>query len=363
MVGSNDNLPVLSDRKKTILFNAIDNYIKQASPITSLLVQQTQLHDLSTATLRNELSTLEAMGFLKQLHTSSGRVPTTQGYRFFVNEILQNTTYNAKDLKEVKNQIFARTNNLTEIVETIAKTVSNTINYPTVVMLDGLENLIVQSVKILFMISGQVLVLIETNVGAISNSISAPSNITKQDCDNASSVFTDIFKNQSVSFMMQNMDTFSQSIKQSMQNYEEVFKLVLSVLTQYKNTSSNVSNKGIIKMLESPEISSVEKAKNILSVLDDKEKLQDVFDTSSDEGITVKLGNENNLEKLNDCAVIKAPLILDGKKVATVGIIGPERIDYATVASVLKFISDELKNKTNKGGKWWLRKKRKKEKT
>ena len=84
-----NSLPVLSDRKRTILFSCIDNYIKQASPITSLFVQQTELHDLSTATIRNELAALEAMGFLKQLHTSSGRVPTAQGYRFFVNEVLK----------------------------------------------------------------------------------------------------------------------------------------------------------------------------------------------------------------------------------------------------------------------------------
>jgi len=349
----NNSLPVLSDRKKTILFCAIDNYIKQASPITSLLVQQTELHDISTATIRNELATLEAMGFLKQLHTSSGRIPTSQGYRFFVNEILKSTPKNAKALTEVKGEMFARTNNLSEIVDSIAKTISSTTNYPTVVMLDGLDNLIVQSVKVLFMISGQVLVLIDTNAGAISSTISAPSNITKQDCDNASNIFTDIFSGQSVSFMTQNMDTFSLSIKNSMKNYEEVFKLVISVLSSYQNnTSSNVSNKTLIKMLESPEISSVEKAKNILSVLDDKQSLQNVFDTSSEDGITVKIGSENKLDKLNDCAVIKTPLILDGKKVATVGIIGPERIDYATVASVLKFVSDELKNKTNnKGGR------------
>lgn len=260
----NNSLPVLSDRKKTILFCAIDNYIKQASPITSLLVQQTELHDISTATIRNELATLEAMGFLKQLHTSSGRIPTSQGYRFFVNEILKSTPKNAKALTEVKGKMFARTNNLSEIVDSIAKTISSTTNYPTVVMLDGLDNLIVQSVKVLFMISGQVLVLIDTNAGAISSTISAPSNITKQDCDNASNIFTDIFSGQSVSFMTQNMDTFSLSIKNSMKNYEEVFKLVISVLSNYQNnTSSNVSNKTLIKMLESPEISSVEKAKNI----------------------------------------------------------------------------------------------------
>lgn len=340
-----NSLPVLSDRKKTILFSCIDNYIKQASPITSLFVQQTELHDLSTATIRNELATLEAMGYLKQLHTSSGRVPTTQGYRFFVNEVLKNTPNNTTALKMVKDQMFDRTNNLSEIVDSVAKTISNTTNYPTVVMLDGLDNLIVQSIKIIFMISGQVLVLIETNAGAISSTISAPSNITKLDCDNASKVFSDIFQGNSVSFMMQNMNEFSLSIKTSMKNYEEVFKLVISVLSSYQNNaSSNVSNKALIKMLESPEIASVEKAKNILSVLDDKQSLQDVFEGSEADGITVKIGKENNLEKLNDCAVIKAPLILDGKKIATVGIIGPERIDYATVASVLKFVSDKLKN-------------------
>ncbi len=213
----NDNLPMLSTRRSNILFNAIDNYIKQASPITSLLVQQTEFHNISTATIRNELNTLEAMGYLKQLHTSSGRVPTTKGYRFFVNHILQTTESNTNALKEIKNQMFSRTRNLSEIVDSISKTISNTINYPTVVMMDGLDNLIVKSVQVLFMISNQVLVLIDTNVGAISNTVSAPQNITRQDCDNASQVFTDIFKEKSINFMTQNISTFNESIQKSMQ--------------------------------------------------------------------------------------------------------------------------------------------------
>ncbi len=339
----NDNLPALSTRRQSILFNAIDNYIKQASPITSLLVQQTEFHNISTATIRNELNTLEAMGYLKQLHTSSGRVPTTKGYRFFVNQILNQTQYNANAIKDIKNNMFSRTRNLSEIVNSISKTISNTINYPTVVMMDGLDNLLVKSVQVMYMISGQVLVLIDTNVGAISNTVSAPQNVTRQDCDNASQVFSDIFKDKSINFMTQNISSFNGSIQLSMQKYEEVFKLVLSVLSSCQNnTNSNVSNKGLIKMLESPEFSSVEKAKNILQVLDDKQSLHDVFDTTNEEGITVKIGSENNVRELSECAVIKAPLILDGKKVATVGVIGPERIDYATVASVLKYISDEL---------------------
>ena len=334
---------ILSERKKTILFCAIDNYIKLASPITSLLVQQTELTDISTATIRNELNALEAMGFLKQLHTSSGRVPTSKGYRFFVNEVLAKTPKSTKNIANIQADMFARTNNLTDIVENITKTISNTTNYPTVVMLDGLDNLIIQSIRIVYLLSNQVLVLIETNVGAISNTIQSTKNLTMQDCENASKIFTDVFYNKSLSFLTTNINEFNESIKNSMKNYEEVFKLVLNVLNTYQNATSNVSNKGFIKLLENKEYAS--SAKNILSVLDNKEVLTDVMSTKEDDGITVKIGKENNEASLIDCAVIKAPLVLDGKKIATVGVIGPERIDYATVASVLKFVSDEMKKR------------------
>ena len=336
---------ILSDRKKTILFCAIDNYIKLASPITSLLVQQTELTDISTATIRNELNALEAMGFLKQLHTSSGRVPTTKGYRFFVNEVLKSTPKPNKNLASIKESMFARTNNLTQIVESITKTISDTTNYPTVVTLDGFDNLIIMSIKIVYLLSNQVLVLIETNVGAISNTITASNNLTIQDCENASKIFTDVFYNKTLNFMMRNINEFSDNIKSSMKNYEEVFKLVLTVLTSYQNTTSNVSNKGLIKLLENKEFNA--SAKKILNVLDNEEALTGVMSTNEEDGITVNLGKEINNNNLTECAVIKAPLILDGKKIATIGVIGPERIDYATVASVLKYVSDEIKKRRN----------------
>ena len=345
-----DDLPELSDRKKKLLYNAIDNYIKVASPITSLFVKQTNLHDLSTATIRNELNALEAMGYLKQLHTSGGRVPTTKGYRFFVNETLKNSKFYNGCLDDIKGELFARTNCLSEIVDSISKVVSTKTNYPTVFMFDGFDNLIVESIKVLYLINSQVLVLIETNAGAISNTIGASSSITKQDCENASKVFSSIFIGKNIKFLNQNIDVFNTSIKNCMKEYEEVFKLVLEVLDVYYNkTKSKVSNKGLIRLLDSPEFDT-DKAKNILSVLDDNSSLEDVMATDDNSEITVNLGDENGLEKLPDCAVIKAPVILNGEKIATVGVIGPERIDYASVAGVLKFITDEVKNKLNKGG-------------
>ena len=348
-----ENLPVLSQRKKQILYSAVDNYIKVANPITSSFIQTAELKDTSTATIRNELSSLEAMGYLKQLHTSSGRVPTTKGYRFFVNEILSNLNYTQNELCSVKDELFLKSNNLSEIVRSIADTISQKTNYPAVVVFDGFKELIVKSIKIFYLISGQLLVLVETNAGVVTNTITASSQIESIDCDNASNLFNSMFAGKSIGFLMDNINSFSEKVTQEIDKYKELFKLVLIVLENYTKSASDVQSGGLVKLLNSPEYSDVEKAKDILNVLSDKTKLKDIFDTKSEGGVEVKLGDELDNEKLNDCAVITTPLVIDGKKIASIGVIGPERIDYASIASALKIIADEINEKRSnkdKGG-------------
>ena len=125
-----NELITLNDRKKLILFTAVDSYIRDASPVTSALIHDKAMGDVSTATLRNELNSLEAMGYLTQLHTSSGRVPTTKGYRFFVDEMLKNNNFSSTKLDIAKDKVFKRTGNISEIVSSIADIVSKNTNYP-----------------------------------------------------------------------------------------------------------------------------------------------------------------------------------------------------------------------------------------
>ena len=132
----------LSERKIKILNIAVEEFIKDSAPITSGSVKDRTSLDVSTATLRNELNALEAMGFLKQLHTSGGRIPTAQGYRFYVENLLKNIKASNKELKNVRKIIENRTQSLSEIVSDIAKVISQATNYPTVVLVNGIENLI-----------------------------------------------------------------------------------------------------------------------------------------------------------------------------------------------------------------------------
>jgi heat-inducible transcriptional repressor len=288
------------------------------------------------------------MGFLKQVHTSGGRVPTTKGYRFFVNEIIQNTTLTVNELTSVKDELFTRTNNLSEIVTALADAITQSTNYPAVVILDGFENLLVDSIRVLLLISGQVLVLIETNAGVITNTLSANPSITAQDCDNASKVFTDMFVGKSIGHLMKNIGDVSSKVRSTMKNYEEIFKLVLYVLENYATNKNNVTSGGVIKLLDSPEYSTVDKAKEILGILDDKQQLKDIFDTSYDDGLSIKIGEENENKALSKYSVIKTPVMLGGNKIASIGIIGPKRIDYANIASALKLIADRINSTKRK---------------
>ena len=138
----------LSERKKKILCMAVEEYIKDCSPITSGGIKDVTSLECSTATLRSELNALEAMGYLRQLHTSGGRIPTAQGYRFYVENLLSNANFTESEIDKVGQIIDSKTNSLSEIVSGIAKALSQATNYPTVVMVDGLENLILTEFKI-----------------------------------------------------------------------------------------------------------------------------------------------------------------------------------------------------------------------
>ena len=134
----------LSERKKKILCMAVEEYIKDCSPITSGGIKDATSLECSTATLRSELNALEAMGYLRQLHTSSGRVPTAQGYRFYVESLLSNMSVTNHELEKVRSLIEKKTNSLSDLISEIAKAIGEATNYPTVVMASGVENLILQ---------------------------------------------------------------------------------------------------------------------------------------------------------------------------------------------------------------------------
>ena len=325
---------VLSERRKQILTMAVEEYIRDCSPITSGGIKDVSSLNCSTATLRNELSTLEAMGFLKQLHTSGGRIPTVQGYRYYVENLLQNAEATNKELEDVKKIISSRTSSLTDIVTGIAKIVSKATNYPTAIMVSGVEHLVLNDFKIVPLLDEKLMVLIGTTSGYLNQTIEVKA--TAKDCEDASEYLTKHFRGETIGYMIENIGQFEKGMKSEIKSFESVVNSLIDGLKNLnKQKYLDVRREGSGKILSN---SDKESAQKVLDVLDDEKELSSILEVKGQD-IEVTLADEDNAK----CSVVKAPICVNGRQLASIGVIGPQRMDYAGIASALKVVIDNLR--------------------
>lgn len=326
----------LSARKKLILCKAIEEFIKDSSPITSSAIKDIASLDCSTATLRNELNSLEAMGFLKQLHTSGGRVPTPQGYRFYVQELLQGVKATDEQLEEVHKLISSRTHNLVDLVSGIAKIVSQATKYPTVVMINNYDDLVLTDFKIIPLLEDKVMVLIGTIGGYMSSTLDIKASLI--DCQDASNYLTKNFKGFTIGEMVYDIESYKAGMKEDIKAFQSIVDSLVGGLKKLNSQRLiDVRSEGTVKLLENS--NNMEEAKQVLKMLDDKKQLENALSLSKD-GIDIEVdvgGEEGQV-----ASVVKAPLVVGGRQLASIGVIGPQRMDYSKIASALKLVIDEL---------------------
>ena len=332
----------LSERKREILFSAVEDYIQFANPITSGSVHDKYIKNISPATLRNELSALEAMGYLKQLHTSSGRIPTTKAYRLYVNQLMRSTTFGKRELNSVREILSQRTAYLSDIIRLVAGAVSQVTNYPAFVVMDGYDNLPIDSIKIIPLIDKSALLLISTKDGIINGQFPISNGITEENCIDASNLLTKHFSGKTIKYMRDNIQNEVFQTETEIDNFNYLCTNIIDCLTDMISQKKRVVRAGETKLLDEPEYANLESAKKVLSVINNDSEIKQVFEGNSDENISFTIGKENSTEELKNCSVVKASYKIGGKKVASIGVIGPERMDYSNVASALKVIVGEL---------------------
>ncbi len=325
----------LSQRKIKILNIAVEEFIKDSAPITSGSVKDRTLLECSTATLRAELNALEAMGFLKQLHTSGGRVPTAQGYRFYVENLLKNVKASKGELEEVRKLIENRTQSLDEIVSGIAKIISKATKHPTVVLMNGVENLILQEFKIVPLLGEKCMVLIGTNYGYLNNTMDIKA--TEQNCLDASNYLTKYFKGETLGFMMENIKELKKGMSGEIEAFQTVVDSIIVGLSKLNNQKLlNVQAEGMAEIVEE----NSKDATKVLNTLNNEDELIEVLN-DDENNISALIPDENE----NKPTVVKAPIMVGGNKFASIGVFGSQRMDYMGIASALKVVIDEL----NKG--------------
>jgi heat-inducible transcriptional repressor len=338
----------LSERKRRILGYVIDDYINTAQPVSSKVITEKYMTDISSATVRSELAGLEELGYLNQLHTSSGRVPSIEAYKLYVSELMNRGNLSTVELASIKEAFKDRADNLEEVVQSTVKVISELTDYTSVAFTSYGEKEKILKIDIFKFKPTQALLLIVTENMLIRDKfISIPESMQDGQIKEASGFLQKLFVGKEIGEIVK----LENVITEEFAGYREIFDSVMSAIEEYINEkNSDVILEGEGKILNHPEYNDSEKVKNFLSVVTSKNKLAGLLASDSDNiEINIKIGGEDGKEMPDDCSLVTATYSASGVKIGTYGVIGPLRMDYQKVVSVLegvgKILEDILTNK------------------
>ncbi len=332
----------LSDRKRKILQLVVDDYISTAQPVSSKSITEKYMTDISSATVRSELAQLEELGYLSQLHTSSGRVPSIDAYKLYVAELMDKSKLTSKEVAIIKKAFNDHADNLEEVVHNAVKVISDLTDYTSVAYTSCSDKEKVVKIDIFRFKPTQALLLIVTENTLIRDRyIEVPESMTDSQISEAAKLITKMFVGKDFC----EIKNLERIIEEEFSGYREIFDNVMNAIEEYIDKSSaSVVLEGEGKILNHPEYSDSEKVKNFLSVVTSKDKLVDLLANDSENiEINIKIGGEDK-DMPSDCSLVTATYSASGVKIGTYGVIGPLRMDYQKVVSVLKGVGKILED-------------------
>jgi heat-inducible transcriptional repressor len=330
----------LSSRKEQILKSLIEDYIDSAAPVSSAVIQQRHLPDLSSATIRNELAALEEMGYLHQPHTSAGRVPTSAAYELYVDRLMPRRKLSREEIRTIKQHFNRKMLSLKEVLTATAKVISEVTHYTSLACVNDVTDAVIKNVRIVKITPTSALVIVVTDMGILKDAIvTLDEEYTDEYFNAVSELAMQAFGNHSIREVMRP----GRLIKSTIKDYTKFFDAILDILKKYNSRidADDVVLEGTSKILEYPEYANVTKAKALLNTLDARQELVEVLDTDSSMRLNVSIGSDKS-EAFGDCAIVTVNYVVDGKSVGKAGVIGPLRMDYSKVVSVLDYVSKVL---------------------
>ncbi len=331
---------MLDDRKKKILQAIVEEYIEKAEPVSSgSLVKEL---NCSSATIRNEMAELEQAGYLDKPHTSAGRIPSQQGYRYYIDELLTEDKLTKREIEYIKSKLETKVNELEDLTKIATTTLSELTHYTTIAVGPNVEEHTIMDIKFVLLGSNVMMAIILTESGIIREAIiKFDEDLTEEQVKNLNYIFVNKLVGKSIDEINGSFEEYlGTELKAGIKVIRKIIDEINKVL---KTTSNEVYLEGTNKSFDLPEFKKTEIAKDFMNALDAKELVADVLNTGIAEDINVYIGDELSDEKLKNFSVITFNHILGDKDIGTIGIIGPKRMDYAKVISVMKYISKKLK--------------------
>ncbi len=331
---------MLDDRKKRILQAIIEEYINTAEPVSSGIIVENYDLNCSSATIRNEMAELERLGYIEKPHTSAGRVPSAKGYRFYVDELLNDEKISLDEIQYIKERLETKVNEIQDLTKITTNTLSEITHYTTVAIGPDNTNDIIADVKLILLGNRILMAVILTESGAIKETIiKYDEDITEAQLNNLNYIFNNKLKGKPLTKIDKPMEEY---IISSMEDQVDVIKPIIDQLNKSLGETEEFYLEGTSNVFDFPEFKKIDTARNFLSILDTKEEVLEILNSGFADEINIHIGEENDREELRDLSIITFKHMVGNKNLGTIGIIGPKRMDYSKVISVMKYISKKL---------------------
>ena len=334
----------LDDRKVTILKAIIKTYLETGEPVGSRTISKYTDLQLSSATIRNEMSDLEEMGYIIQPHTSAGRIPSDKGYRFYVNQIMQEKE---QEVTEVKALMIKRVDRVELILKKLAQLLANNTNYAAMISGPQYHHNKLKFIQLSQMDPHKLLVVTVVEGNLIRNKVvTVQEEISQEELLNLNIMLNSSLNGLTIEEI--NLGVISR-LKEQAGIHSQVVDLVLgevAAVIQSEEEDLQIYTSGATNIFRYPELSDGEKASQLIRTLEQKEMLQELItevnNTEEDNGIQVYIGEETPLQTMKDCSVVTANYELGEGIRGTIGIIGPKRMDYEKVLGTLRHLMRQL---------------------
>ncbi len=348
----------LDERKTVILKVIIKSYLETGEPVGSRTISKLSGLNLSSATIRNEMSDLVEMGYIEQPHTSAGRIPTDKGYRFYVDSIVSE---NDRKMSDITSQMLERVDKLEHLLKNIVKALASDTNYAALISGPNTSTVKIKYLQLSVPAEGKVLLLLVLDGNVIKNEVID----INDSLDNETAMSLTVMLNNHLSGLSLreigakvSTEIMLQSGEQSA-NVKLILDAIVELLEQGEN-NHDIFTSGAKNIFRYPELTDIDKASALISAFEEKDKLNDlvnevtelsVTDGNAQGNIRVYIGGEGPVKDMKDCSLITANYELGDGMTGVIGVIGPKRMDYEKVMKTISGIKEQLDNSFSESGK------------
>ena len=332
----------LDERKKRILATVVESYIESAEPVGSKQIAEEYENEYSSATIRNEMKLLEDYGLLEQPHISSGRVPSTKGYRYYVDNLMTNDTLSMVDIDYINNNIVSY-GSVEKTLEHAAEVVSKLLNLPAVLNVSSTD--VIEQIKILKISEKVLLIILMSKSGTVKDVVvQITDTLPEERIDELSKLLNKNLKGTPLENLPHVLnDIVHKELKRYSNVLTEINKNMIQRIAENKS-----SVKGdLAGLLALPEFSDVEEVKKFLNVVGTKDIIKEVLDKIESNDVSVIIGSEHKEMLLKDYTLISLD-VTDDTTNASLGVITPKRVDYSKTISTIKLVNEKLRKLFNK---------------